>query len=253
MKYITTLLFILSFGAFVGCSTLNPASKPSDDKTPLVLNETSAKVLMAHSDRGDDIMASALESIQSSGNVIFIDHEGYLFDGDNKPVIVQGQPVKIKTKVIAKLNSLPNIESLKATKFEYEVGGYSHLRHVPDTQKALTHLAPTALFVNVEGIDASARAAEAEIKAASAKEREAIFAGMAALAQARGAAFATKVEALSDGITKVTTVAGREILGQVTGTKTIEAAVEGVDKVKEIVIKPNDGGPEEAFVLPVQD
>ncbi len=209
----------------------------------MVLNDDTRAVLLSGIKSDVQVFASALESIQDSGTVIFIDHNGYVYDPEGRIVFgVDGQPLRVQTKIIAKLNSLQNLKDVTGIgKLEYEVGGRPYLRDLPDGLKHIDQC-PVAIRLTVESIEAlQATSHVPAIREAAAKERAAVFEGLAALASAEGAAFATRVEAVSEGIVKVTTAAGKEIIGRVLGTYPLELGIEGAATAIGAAIQSDDG------------
>ncbi len=219
--------------ALVGCNTFrpSPAEVPSEQRTPYVLNAHTLEALQTAIGGDAQVFASTLDSVQESGNAIYIDHSGIVYTAAGEPFVINGQIVRVSTKVIAKLNSMHNLESLQGIEeLEYDIGGYEWIKNIPETWKN-RDLPPQALRLRVKGIEtASVSPATPAIIAAYAAEKGAIFTGMSEYAEAKGVAFAVKVEALHDGFARVITASGREIVGRITGTYAIDAGVEGVTR-----------------------
>lgn len=228
-----------------GCKSFNAASVPSNQQTPIVLTPDTAKVLMNATDKHELALASALESNTENGSVIYADRNGYLLGPDGRPVMDKdGNPLKVSARVVAKLNSLQNFQNITGLKrATYTVGGYDHIKDMPDGLKnMLSDLTPCLLRLDVEGMDGtSVKSPTAELRAAAGEERKAILEAMAKLAESRGAAHAMKVEAWTNGLTKITVAAGREIVGRVLGTYYVESTVAGIGAVTEAVIQTKSG------------
>lgn len=235
-----------------GCVRTRPADVPSDQKTPVVVNADSREVLMEGLSVDAQVLATALESSPESGSVIYLDHHGYLYDAQGAVVYhpKTGDPLRCSTKIVAKLNSLQGLESMAgAEEIDYEIGGRSYLPDLPDTLKHID-TTPVPLRLRVKGLASAGMASHvAEIREGAAKERSAIYAGMAALASARGAAFAVKAEAVAGGLVKLTTAAG-ELVGKVistqalgpvgAATEVIEAVIQLADGLKKTVVAEGD-------------
>lgn len=237
------LVFLL---ALTGCKTFfNPAGTPSDQKTPIVLTPETAQVLMNATNKGEIALASALESNTENGSVIYADRNGYLLTPEGLPFIDKnGMPLKVSSKVVAKLNSLQNFKDLQGVKeAEYIVGGYEHLQYLPDGLKnMMSDASPCLLKLRIVGIDAAAiNSPVPDARKAAAVEREAIIKALAVLAEKRGIAYATKVDALANGLTKITVGVGEAIIGRVLGTYAVEAAAASLSRVTEAVIQTPSG------------
>lgn len=236
-----------------GCRTANPAAGvPSDQKTPVVVNADSRAVLMQGLSVDAQVLATALESSPESGSVIYLDHHGYVYDSGGNVVYhpVSKEPLRCSTKIVAKLNSLQGIEALAgAEEIDYEIGGRSYLPDLPDHLKHLD-TTPVPLRLRVKGLASAGMTSHvAAAREAAAKERAAIYEGMAKLATARGAAFAIRAEAVAGGLVKVTTAAG-ELVGRVIAAKpltaagiagrVIEAVIQGADGKQQTVVAQGD-------------
>lgn len=237
------LVAVVVASVLTGCRTANPAAGvPSDQKTPVVVNADSRAVLMQGLSVDAQVLATALESTPDSGSVVYIDHNGYIFDPGGNVVYnpVTKEPLRCNTKIVTKLNSLSGIAGLAgASKLDYEVGGRSYLENLPDGLKHMD-TCPVPLRLRVEGLASAGMTSHlAAAREAAAKERTAIYAGMSQLAAARGAAFAIRAEAIAGGMVKVTTAAG-ELVGKVIAAKPLTAA--GIaGRVVEAVIQGADG------------
>lgn len=240
---IVCLLAVLAF-SMCACKSILPASVPSDQKTPVVVNTISRDVLIEAIKYDNPVLASALESNTEGGSVLYVDHWGFIFTPDGNVVFGKdGEPLRLHTRVIAKLHSLADFQQLEGVaEVEYVIGGFQ-AEPLPDNMRHLVpSLCPVALQLRLKGLNAATVASQVPAsREAAAKERAAILNGLAALAEARGAAFATKVEAMADGIVKVVTATGKEIIGRVTGTHLIDAAVDGAGTVIEATMKQGDG------------
>ena len=237
------LVAVIVASVLTGCRTANPAAGvPSDQKTPVVVNDDSRAVLMQGLSVDAQVLATALESTPESGSVIYIDYNGYIFDPSGNVVFhpETKQPLKCNTKVVTKLNSLQAITNIAgAEDLDYEVGGRSYLNDLPDHLKHMDGC-PVPLRLRVKGLQAAGTTSHvAAAREAAAKERTAIYAGMAQLATARGAAFAIRAEAVAGGLVKVTTAAG-ELVGKVIAAKPL-TAVGIAGRVVEAVIQGADG------------
>lgn len=227
----------------LGCQRLKPAAVPSDQKTPVVWNDNTRDVLLGMGQMDAQVLASALESNTESGSVIYIDHSGWVYNPDGTLFLDKnGNPVRVRTKVIAKLNSLKELANMQGVgKVRYKVGGFGYVCDLPEGLKG-KDLCPVALDLEIDGLQAmGAVDTTAANREAAGKERQAIFDGMSKLAAAEGAAFATKVTALADGTVKVATAAGKEIVGRVLGTYYLEEVIAGAGKVVGARIGQKDG------------
>lgn len=237
-------IVVLAILGTSGCTRLGIGSAvPSDQKTPVIVTPETVKVLGKAIDADVQVLASALEQNTDSGSVIYVDHNGYVYDAAGNIVYgPDGQPLRVRTKIIAKLNSLQNLQDLTGVaKLEYEVGGRCYLDQLPDGLKHMDNC-PVPLMLRIEGIDKVAIDSPlAEQREASAKEREAILAGLSDYARARGDAFATRVTALADGTVKVVTATGKEIIGRVLGLTPLEAGIEGASNVIQAAVQTRDG------------
>lgn len=242
---LTALATVLALAlASFGCkSTPSTASIPSNQMTPVVYNQQTRDVLLGMGELDAQVLASALEQNTENGSCIYVDHAGFVYNPDGSVFLdPDGKPLRVRTRVIAKLNSLKSFENLTGVKsVEYEVGGYCYLKDLPEGLKG-KDLAPCALRLKIDGIDsASIGDTTAANREAAAKEREAIFKGMSELATAKGAAFATRVEAIEGAAVSILTAAGKEIVGRCLGTAPIEAAIAGATKIVEAKIDQGNG------------
>ena len=239
-----TILFVILF-TMCGCKTLIPASQTSDQKTPIVLTQASKDVLVKAIDGDAQILASALESIQDQGSVIYIDHTGALVDDTGNPYILEnGEPIILRTKIVAKLNSLGALGGLKGD-VEYVVGGSD----IGSRPERLRHMqsCPVALRLTVKNADAVVDSKLPEVVDARGRERAAIMNGLSGLAKARGSVAVAQIQAVGDGLSKLVTVAGKEILGRVGPMAVVEQGIAGA-KVLSGVFAPADGGAPQPFV-----
>jgi hypothetical protein len=188
-------------------------------------------------------LASALESVQDAGSVIYVDHKGFVYDPDGQVVFGQdGNPLRVNTRIVAKLRSLEAIDNLEGiASLEYEIGGRNYYEDLPDSLKHMD-ACPVPLILRVQGVEsASMSPVSPELRRASAEERATILQGLASYAEAEGKAFATKAEAVANGFVKVITATGEEILARVGPTAMIETGVEGAGKVLEATLRTPDG------------
>ena len=194
------VMVMLMAGAILllaGCRLL-PASVPSDQKgAPMVITQQQVELLGKGVDKDVQVLASALENNTDGGSVIYVDHNGYIYDAAGSVVYDKNdppQPLRVRTKIIAKLNSLQNFANVTGVrKVKYEVGGRSYLVGLPDGLKHMD-TCPVPLLLEIEGADAvGVKSPLAEQRVAAGQEREAIYAGLSKYAEARGAAFATRV------------------------------------------------------------
>lgn len=244
MKRIWIAVLIAGLAVLTGCKTAtSPAEIPSNQMTPVVWNENTRDVLMNATDKDIQVLASALESQTESGSVIYVDHQGWVYNPDGTLFLdKKGNPIKVRTRVIAKLNSLKELAGMESVQsFKYRVGGFDYVKDLPETIKN-KDLCPEALHIEVEGIGVlNAVDTTAQNREAAAKEREAIFAGLAQVASARGAAVAIKVQAMADGAVKIITAIGQEIVGRIVGTTVLETSVSGASRVLEVALQKSDG------------
>jgi hypothetical protein len=218
LAFTLAILFLAGCG---GCARFGgAASVPSDQKTALVLNQETARVLMNSTDKDSQILASALESSPESGSVLSVDHKGYLFGPDGK---IQTDPktgnaLQVSTKMVMKLNSLAGFKELAGVaEVDYEVGGRSYLADLPAELKHMD-TCPVPLRLRIKGLNNAALSSNvAANRTAAAAERDAIIRAMAELSKAKGAAFAVKVDAIANGV-RVITLAGAEVVGTVLKT-----------------------------------
>lgn len=242
MKLVIAVLGILLVA--VGCQTYPPAAaQPSDQKTPLVLNDASRDVLMKYAESDKTVMASVLESMQESGTGIMIDHSGYVYDPQGNVVFgPDKKPLKIRTVIVAKLNDLANLQDVSNIgELDYSIGSFDYVDKLPKELKG-KDLCPEAFHLSVKSVDGMhTQSNVAEMRRAAGEERAVILAGLSEYARARGAAFATKVTALENGMVKIITAAGSEIVGRVIGTKPVEVAIKGASDVVSAAIQTDDG------------
>jgi hypothetical protein len=234
----------------LGCSRLRqPAAVPSDQKTALVWNADTRDVLMNASDKDIQVLASALESNAETGSVIYIDHQGWVYNPDGTLFVDQlGKPIKTRTRVIAKLNSMKELAQMEGVEeVEYSVGGYEYGKDLPVALQG-KDLCPQALRLRIKGIGKLAAVdPTAANRQAAGAERALILKGLSDLATANGAAFAVKVKAVADGV-QIVTAAGADIVGKVltaavlpTSGVPADLLKAGVTKVVKAVIRqPND-------------
>lgn len=245
-------ILLVSVALLVGCATQQQPTAttlPSTDRVPLVLTDQTRDTLVAHSANDDEVMASALESIQDSGNVIYIDFQGYIYDKDGSIYTVDGAPLQFSFKSIVKANSLHNLASLQADRLEYWAIRNTSPADLPEGFKHMV-LIPNVLGVEATGINGGAIPATPMIRQADAAERAAILQGLGTLAAARGSAWATKYRAFSDGTVGLITATGKEIVGRVTGTTVIENGIStGVNALERTLVTTE--GKTEKVVTPV--
>ena len=243
---ILTLTIVLSVLA-VGCSSLYPsASIPSSQKTPYIQNQVSADYQKTAAKNDVQVMSSVLEANTDSGTVLYTVHGGYVYDAEGKPVFDKlGKPLRVDTKMILKMNSLQNLKELSNVQdFTLEIGGRPHIGELQEQVRTIDRY-PTALYIHVGGASNAGGVSNLpDIRRAEAEERAAILAGLANLAKARGEEFATKIEALSDGVLKIVTATGKEIVGRVTGTYAVETSVAGAKDVIGAIIQDKKGDTE---------
>lgn len=243
--FAAVLLVLLFLWLLPGCARFGAAGVPSDQKTPLVLNADTMKVLLNATDKDSQILASALEATPESGSVIYVDQQGYVYGPDGRivPDPKTGEALRMRTKIVAKLNSLQSFKELAGVaEVDYEIGGRSYLTDLPDNLKHLDQC-PVPLRLRIKGLQtASIDSKVAANREAAGKEREAIFAGMSALATSRGAAYAVRVKAIADGV-QVVTAAGAEIVGKVLTARAVPSTslAAGITKAVESVIRQTDG------------
>jgi len=244
MKYLILILTLAALTLNVGCSHFkSPAEVPTNQKTALVLTKESAEVLAQALGLDQQVLASALESIQEDGSVIYTDYRGVVRNPDGTPLVVEGKTVELSYKVIAKLRNLGMLKTLEGVEFlEYEIGGFGgeNVALIPDSVQR--SIVPVAFRITAKGVGkVSAESAAADIIDAYAREKGAIFTGLSELAEAEGKAFAVKATAIGDTAVKIITATGSEIVGRVTGTKPLESGIAGARNLIEAVIEKDDG------------
>ena len=239
---IAIALFILTLFCLAGCNTFSPAEVPHDQRTAVVITPESVEVLKSAIDADTQVLASSLEQIQDEGSVIFVDHSGIVYNPDGSPFVIDGKIVKVSTKVIAKLNSFKNAAEVEGVdELEYIVGGYGYLKDLPEGLRN-KDLAPEALRLSVKRTDSAAfKSYAAEIVAAYAAEKGAIFQGIVAKTKARGEAFAVGVRAIGNGLVDVITATGEQIIGRINGTYAVDLAMDGVSDVIGFMLETDDG------------
>lgn len=240
---VITLAFLTLLLLVSGCRMFSPAEVPSDQKNTASYDKNTVDLLKSLGENDIKVIASALENVQDQGSVIFIDFKGWVHNPDGTVFIhpTTGLPLQISAKMIAKLNSLQALANLQGVKnLRWRVGG-TPIEELPEQQKVVG-IVPTLMDFNVGEIGvAGAVSIVPDARRAAAEERAAIYEGMAKLAAARGAAFATKVEALANGTVNVTTAVGEHILGRVLGTKPLEDTISGAKDVIVASIQTDDG------------
>lgn len=234
------VLFAISFW---GCNTFSPAEVPHDQRTAVVVTPESVEVLKQAIDADAQVLASSLEQMQDEGSVMYLSHDGIVYNPDGTPFVLEnGQIVRIKTKFIAKLNSLASVKSMEGVdKLKWVVGGYDYLDMMPEGIMN-RDLVPEVMRLEVERADsATADRDAAEIVAAYAAEKGAIFQGIVERTRARGDVFAVGVEAIGNQLVRITTAVGKQIVGRITGTYAVDMAVEGVSDLLGFTLE-TDGG-----------
>lgn len=219
--------------AGTGCRKIEPAAIPSDQRTAVVWNEETRDLLMGAVDKDAQVLASALESNTESGSVIYVDHQGWVYNPDGTLFVDKdGKPIRVRTKIVAKLNSAKLLADTAGVKtLKYRVGGFGYVKDLPEALKG-KDLVPEALVLEVENIDVMKNRDNApELRTAAGAERTAIFNGMSTLAQARGAAFAVRVKAVADGVSVVLST-GAELAGKVLKATAVPEASLGAELVK---------------------
>jgi hypothetical protein len=112
MRVLSPILALVSL-LFGGCRGIDPASIPSNQPTPVVWNEQTRAVLQKAAENDIQVLASALESQAESGSVIYVDHNGWVYNPDGTLFLDKdGNPIHVRTKVVAKLNSLKELSDL---------------------------------------------------------------------------------------------------------------------------------------------
>jgi len=233
MAWIVGMLVVLLALAGAGCRKLQPASIPSDQRTAVVWNEETRDLLMNATDKDSQVLASALESNTESGSVIYVDHQGWVYNPDGTVFVDKdGKPIRVRTKIVAKLNSAKLLADTAGVKtLRYRVGGFGYVKDLPEALKG-KDLVPEALVLEVDGIDAMRNRDNApDMRTAAGEERTAIFNGMSTLAQAQGAAFAVRVKAVADGVSAVLST-GAEVAGKVLKATAVPEASLGAELVK---------------------
>jgi len=239
-----------------GCRSTrpDPAAIPSDQMTPVVWNDATRGVLERALDKDSAVLASVLEAQAPEGSVIYINHLGYVYDPAGNVVFdpKSGEPLRIKTTIVAKLNSLKELASLDGVEsVDYTVGGRGYLKDLPDGLKHMD-TCPTALELHVKGIGkASASSNLAEVVAARAGERERILAGLSALTRERYVGKGKVIEAVAGGLTQVIDMAGTKTVGILQNVNPIVGAGKDVADKLLVAIAPNPAEPEKVSTLEV--
>lgn len=238
------LAIVLLFGQ--GCRTHMPfggAARPSDQRMEVKLDPTMRDAIVAALENRASAIPSALEAMPEEGISVWVDFEGYIFGPDGTPIMDKdGNPLKFRAQVVAKLNSLKNLQEMKEfDEFELTVGGDPNVRYRTEQTKHIPML-PTVFHAYMKrGSSVSGTSHVPAMREAAARERQAIIESLSAYTKARGEAFATKVEALSDGTYRILTATGRQILGRVTGTYAVDAGIEGAGRLLGAVIDTGTG------------
>lgn len=245
---LVALLMVVLLWVLPGCARFKtPAAIPSNQMTPVVWNADTAAVLKRGLDTGGKVLASSLEQNTESGSVIYVNHQGWVYNPDGTVFLdKEGKPIRVSTEIVAKLNSLKELATMEGVQdVEYRVGGFHYASDLPEKLQG-KDLCPEALYLKITGIGklAAVDPTAANRKAAG-EERTAIFAGLSDLATAEGAAFAVRVQALSKGFAEVTTAAG-SFVGQVIKTYAVpiptDLVKEGVTKLVKAVVRDKDTG-----------
>lgn len=209
------------------------AAIPSNQLTPVVWNDNTRDVLLGMGEKDAQVLASALEQNTEGGSCIYVDHLGYIYNPDGSVYTDKdGKPLRTRTRVIAKLHSLADLQGVAgAGKVRYVVGGYDYVKELPEGMKH-KDLTPCALMLDIDNLQGAAVADNIpDRRRAAAEERGVILKGMADLATAQGAAYAVAAKATAEGVVDVATAAGKHILGRVLATWPLEVAVEGARNV----------------------
>lgn len=248
-KMLINTILVAIVVTMAGCAKFRGASLvPSDQKSAaLVLTPESAGVLIQAIQKNVKTLASSLESVPENGSGFYQKTDSYIIGPDGKPLTDKdGNPLKITTEQVTKVNNLQNFKGIdNLTEAEYTLGGYDYVQDLPENLKQMVSGMPSVLLkLKIKGAGAVAvQGTTPANREAAAKERAAIFTGMSELAKAEGAAYAIKVEAITNGVATISTSAGNlvgTILKAQAMTTPVGLATEGVSKVVSAIVRTKD-------------
>jgi hypothetical protein len=237
------LVVALLSGCRTGLPLFGGAAQPSDQPAGMTVTPEMMHVYMSAIENGQENIPTIVKEMVNEGMSFVVKNEGYLYGPDGKPFLdPDGKPLRLEQTVIAKLNDLKNLMELTGLEeLEVRVCGFPDASNLPENLRQVPML-PTIFYAKLKAGDTlKGTSHRAEEIAASAKEREVILTGLTAYAAQRGENVAKTIDALADGTVKVLTTTGKEIIGRVTGTYAVDAAVEGAGKVIGAVIKTDAG------------
>jgi hypothetical protein len=252
------LLAMLALG-LAGCKTSSAdkqgggAALPSDVKSAAyVANEASRAVTMNASELDRKLLATALESIQESGAVAYVERVVALRGPDKVPIKgTDGNPVLLRQTCVVKVNSMKDLSSLAgANKLTLVLAGGQKINwDVPlSSSDELAAAMLEGLRLEVDQLGAVGVATKLpEIITARAAERAAILNGLTANVKERYVGAGKVIEVTADGLVKVITATGDSIVGRLVAVTPLGAAAETArvvladpvtEKVQTVEVKP---------------
>jgi hypothetical protein len=206
------------------------ASQGARQVTPLVVNRETVDVLTNQGVVDARVLASALESVQDQGSVIYVDHQGIVRAPDGSIFVdPEGRTVRLRTVTIAKLNSMHALKDVTGVqKMRWIVGGRGYLSDLPPNQQYDTG-APEALRLEVDNVATVAAVSPMpDIIRARVEERTAILAGLSDVLRETYVGENRRVELLADGLVRVVTATGQTIEGVLVAASPAGAGVAGI-------------------------
>jgi len=233
---------------------LTSATVPSDQRTPIVLTQESVDVLTHQGVTEAKILAEALSAVQDQGSVIYVNHEGYVWGPDAKPIFdAAGQPLKMRTQIVAKLNSMHALQNMQGVEqLEYLVGGVPHLTGVrADMQNVALSTAPVPLYLSVRGVNAaSVDSRLPEVIQARAAERDAILRHLPAIVREQYVGQGKVIQATADGLVTVLTATGQAVTGVLLAANPTSAAIGATASGLKLVLADPQTGIARTVILP---
>lgn len=246
MKKILWLLVVVVAALLVlpGCASNKKVDQLlAASKEQSVRAGVTEQVLLKLAEKGDGVIPDTVAHVEDGSTVGWASSKRCIRDEANKPLLDKDGNAQFETtSAIGKSKSSREFGNI--TKGTIKLAGVGF-----DLQTG--QLVPSSILegvvVHIEGAGGSStvNAEWASVWGnAITAEKTAIIAGMGDLATKRGAAWAVKFTAATDGITKVMTsmgeVAGKVLAATILPTPT-ELAVSGVTKLVEAVVKKADG------------
>jgi len=230
-----------------GCRSNKPPPMPTGAGIPsggaplgaaYVANAQSAQVIMKASEMDRKLLATALESVQDSGAVAYVERQAVVRSPDGSVFTdPQGFPVTVTQTAVVKVNSLPHLMKLtKVGKVTFVMAGQAPIQLDQSTDELTMSMLEGVRF-EIDGVEGAAIEGQlAQVVAARAAERGAIIQGWTKLVEAQWGGKIAWVGAVGDATALMTTSAGEQAV-RIIKVLTPEGRI--IDSLSLLVSKPN--------------